>query len=196
MGREARRPERPGPGARRRGDPTPDPAGRIERPGQGRERGTRPLQPAGQRAPGPTQRTQAEEAPPRRRTARKAPAGTEAPRVPTDDVRPDGRQGTRPNRRDPTLAGGGQETREVARGERGRPEDERRAKVGARPRGRRRREERGGTHLRAVQERREALDRGPPHAPEVRIPLTTPRFGLHLPRHLRVAATNLSGEYT
>src|SRR6059036_3648529 len=257
MGREARRPERSGPGARRRGDPTPDPAGRIERPGQGREGGTRPLQPAGERTPGPTQRIEAEEAPPRRRAAREAPAGIEAPRVPADDVRPDGRQGTRTDRRDPTPAGGGQETREVARGERGRPEDEGRTEVRARPRrgrpqarlrargegpggarpddralragrrpapggrpgaggvhqdedargrgapqahrahppgprlrqdhprnldeeprrhrgGRRRgrREERGGTDLRTVQERREAVDRGPPHAAEVRIPLT------------------------
>src|SRR5881296_3253786 len=241
MGREARRPERPGPGARRRGDPTPDPAGRIERPGQGREGGTRPLQPAGERTPGPTQRI-------------------EAPRVSADDVRPDGRQGTRADRRDPTPAGGGQETREVARGERGRPEDEGRAEGrararggrpqarvrargegpgGARPddrtlragrrptpggrpgaggvhqdedargrgapqahrahppgprlrqdhprnldeeprryrgsRGRGRREERGGTHLRAVQERREAVDRGPPHPSEVWISVTPPQ---------------------
>src|SRR6058998_4137409 len=116
MGREARRPERPGPG---------------------REGGTRPLQPAGERTPGPTQRIEAEEAPPRRRAAREAPAGIEAPRVPTDDVRPDGRQGTRADRRDSTPPGGGQEAREVARGERGRPEDEGRAEVRARPRGRR-----------------------------------------------------------
>src|SRR6266571_5329448 len=113
MGREARRPERAS---------------------QGRERGTRPLQPPGQRAPRPTQRPEAEEAPPRRRAAREAPAGIEAPRVPTDDVRPDGRQGTRADRRDSTPPGGGQETREVARGERGRPEDEGRAEVRARPR--------------------------------------------------------------
>src|SRR2546428_13797245 len=135
MGREARRPEYPGPRPRRRGDPPPDPAGRIERPGQSRERGTRPVQPPGQRAPGPTQRIEAEEAPPRRRAAREGPTGIEAPRVPADDVRPDGRQGTRPDRRDPTTGGGGQETREVARGERGRPEDEGRAEVRARPSG-------------------------------------------------------------
>src|SRR5947208_9134157 len=135
MGREARRPERPRPGARRRRDPTPDPTRRIERPGQGREGGTRPLQPAGERTPGPTQRIEAEEAPPRRRAAREAPAGIEAPRVPTDDVRPDGRQGTRADRRDPTPAGGGQETREVARGERGRPDDEVRAEGRAKARG-------------------------------------------------------------
>src|SRR2546426_10387153 len=134
MGREARRPERPGPSARRRGDPTPDPAGRIERPGQGREGGTRPLQPAGERTPGPAQRIEAEEAPPRRGPAPEAPTGIEAPRSSADVVRPDGRQGTRTDRRDPTPAGGGQETREVARGERGCPEDEGRTEVRARPR--------------------------------------------------------------
>src|SRR3989442_11575387 len=100
MGREARRPERPGPGARRRGDPTPDPAGRIERPGQGREGGTRPLHPAGARTAGPTQRIEAEEAPPLSSGAREALTGIEAPRVPADNGRPDGRQATRTDRRD------------------------------------------------------------------------------------------------
>src|SRR5947209_12033389 len=46
--------ERAGPRARRRGDATPDPTGRAERAGQDRERRTRPVQPAGERAPGST----------------------------------------------------------------------------------------------------------------------------------------------
>src|SRR5437867_5429726 len=95
MGGEARRSERASSDLRRRGDPTPDPAGRAERPGQGREGGTRPLQSAGERAPRPTLGSEAEEAPPRRRAAWKAPARAEAPRVPADDLRPDGRQGAR-----------------------------------------------------------------------------------------------------
>src|SRR5438445_4549786 len=257
MGREARRVERPGPRARRRGDATPDPTGRAERAGQGRERGTRPLQPPGERAPRSTHGAEAAEAASGRRAAREAPTGAEAPRVPTDDLRPDCGQGARADRRDPTAPGGGPEAREVARGERGRPEDEGRVEVRPGPRGGRpqarlraggegpdrarsddrairtgghlaprggpgaggvhqdedargrgapeahrahppgprlrqdhprhlddesrrhrggrrrgRREERGGNHLRTVQERREAVDRGPPHAAEVRIPLT------------------------
>src|SRR2546427_12942484 len=95
MGREARCAERPGPGARRRGDPTPDPAGRTECPGQGRERGTGPLQPPRRRSPAPTQRGEAEETPPPRRTARGAATAMAAPRVALDDDLPRGLQRTR-----------------------------------------------------------------------------------------------------
>src|SRR5437867_10887768 len=104
MGGEARRAERAGPDARRRGDPTPDPAGRAERPGQGREVGTRPLQSAGERAPRPTLGSEAEEAPSRRPPAWEAPTGAEAPPVPTDDLRPDGRPGRRADARRPTRS--------------------------------------------------------------------------------------------
>src|SRR5207247_1809674 len=145
------RAERAGPDARRRGDPTPDPAGRAERPSQGREGGTRPLQSAGERAPRPTLGSEAEEAPPRRRAAWKAPTGAEAPRVPTDDLRPDGRQGARAHRRHPTPSIGGQETGELARRERRPPEDERGTESRG-SRGRSLRGARGGTGLRTVQE--------------------------------------------
>src|SRR5207245_6108032 len=137
MGREARRVERAGPGARGRGDATPNPTGRAERAGQGRERGTRPVQSPRERTPGSTHGAETAEAASRRRAARQAPAGAQAPGVPTDDVRADRGQGARADRRDPTAPGGGPEAREVARGERGRPEDEGRVEVREGPRRRR-----------------------------------------------------------
>src|SRR5207245_519035 len=89
MGREARRVERAGPRARRRGDATPNPTGRAERAGQDRERRTRPVQPAGERAPGSTHGAETAQAASGHRAARQASAGAAAARVPAHDVRAD-----------------------------------------------------------------------------------------------------------
>src|SRR5205807_8449954 len=122
MGREAGFPERAGARPGRHGDPAPDPTGRTERAGTGREGRAGQVQSPGERAPGRTERTQATEAPPRRDPARQAPAGIEAARVQADDVRPDRGQGARPDRGDPAAPGRGEEAREGSRGERGRQE--------------------------------------------------------------------------